>query len=52
MNEVIVACGADFKSVSGYFIINFLTKMLKDPSNILNTKAPLQIAEDDEIIHS
>jgi hypothetical protein len=26
--------------------------MLKDPSNILNTKAPLQIAEDDEIIHS
>lgn len=52
MDEVMIRGGIDLESISSYFRLNFLAKMLEDPPNIVRLKIPLEVGENDEIVYT
>lgn len=52
VNEILVVCCLYFKLISSYFIFNLFAKMLKNPSNLIDGKIPLHVAQYDEIVYS
>ena len=51
VDEVRVVSSVDLESISGDLALYLLAEVLKDPSNVHPIKIPLQVTENDEVVH-
>jgi hypothetical protein len=52
MDEVDVVCCRYFQLVSHHFVLNFFAEMVINPTNVSYAQTPLDIAHNDEVVHS
>jgi len=52
MNKITITCCLDLQTISRYFLLNLLTEMLENPTNLEHVEIPFDIGQHYEKIHS